>query len=95
MSASPQLWSSIRDALDASEFFILLASPTAAQSPWVAREAEYWCASKPPDRLLVGLTEGSLAWDSGHGEFDWSRTDALPRMLSGAFRDEPRFVDLR
>ena len=72
-----------------------LASPTAAQSPWVAREAEYWCASKPPERLLVGLTEGSLAWDSGHGEFDWSRTDALPRMLSGAFREEPRFVDLR
>jgi WD40 repeat protein len=95
LSATPQLWSSIAEALDASEFFILLASPTAARSSWVAREAEHWCATKPPERLLVGLTEGTLAWDPGRGDFDWSRTDALPPVLSGAFSEEPRFIDLR
>src|SRR3954469_886351 len=42
LSASPDLWGSIQQALDGSRYFILLASPAAAQSPWVAKEAEHW-----------------------------------------------------
>lgn len=95
LSASPHLWTSIQDALDASEFFILLASPTAAQSPWVAKEADRWCATKPRENLLLGLTEGNLVWDERARDFDWQRTDSLPSNLLGVFDEEPRFVDLR
>jgi hypothetical protein len=35
MSANPAVWSTIAAALDESHAFILLASPQAAQSPWV------------------------------------------------------------
>jgi WD40 repeat protein len=95
LTATPHLWSSIRDALDDSEFFILLASPDAARSPWVDREAQHWCATKPPERLLVALTDGALNWNEDRRDFDWSSTDALPSSLSGVFHEEPRFIDLR
>src|SRR5215469_2386377 len=63
LAVNPGLWSSIRDALDRSSFFILLASPEAAASPWVAKEAEYWLAGKGLSHLLIVLTRGTLEWD--------------------------------
>jgi pSer/pThr/pTyr-binding forkhead associated (FHA) protein len=39
LAANPGLWSSIQATLADSEYFILLASPEAARSEWVAREA--------------------------------------------------------
>jgi len=49
LSANPNLWSSIQDALDGSEFFVFLASPEAAASVWCGREAERWLATKPTE----------------------------------------------
>jgi hypothetical protein len=95
LSASPHLWTSIQEALDNSEFFILLASPTAAQSGWVAREAERWSSTKPAENVLIALTGGDLVWDGTRNDFDWDLTDALPPTLQGVFIEEPRFVDLR
>lgn len=95
LAANPGLWSSIEHALDGSLFFILLASPGAASSPWVAREAAHWRAAKPVQNLLIGLTEGELQWDERASDFDWKRTNALPEVLRGAFIEEPRFIDLR
>ena len=37
LSANPALWSSITQALDESEAFLLLASPDAKASEWVGR----------------------------------------------------------
>ena len=37
LATSPGLWTVIEQALSQSEFFIFLASPTAAQSPWVQK----------------------------------------------------------
>lgn len=95
LSANPHLWTSIEQALTGSHHFILLASPQAAASPWVAREAECWRRAKSTDTLLVGLTEGELVWNESGRDFDWNRTDALPRALKGAFPEEPRWIDLR
>jgi WD40 repeat protein len=95
LSASPGLWSSIQTALESSEFFILLASPEAARSEWVAREVGYWVHHKPVSNLLIALTDGELVWDQAVGDFDWSRTTALPALLRGVFAEEPRYVDLR
>jgi hypothetical protein len=38
LSTNPHLWTSITDALDESEWFVLLSSPEAAASVWVQRE---------------------------------------------------------
>jgi hypothetical protein len=40
LSAHPDLWGTIVDALRSSKFLILVASPKAAASPWVAKEIE-------------------------------------------------------
>lgn len=42
LAATEALWPSVQAAMDASRYFILLASPEAAASPWVAREVSYW-----------------------------------------------------
>jgi hypothetical protein len=95
LSANPGLWSSIERALVDSEFFVLLASPQAAASKWVAREVGYWVRHKPSANLLIVLTDETLVWDEATGDFDWEQTTALPPSLRGAFTEEPRYIDLR
>jgi WD40 repeat protein len=95
LSANPGLWSSIEQALDAARYFVLLASPEAAESAWVGKEVSYWLANKSADRLLLVLTDGEIAWDDGAGDFAWGHTTALPRTLAHAFREEPRYSDMR
>lgn len=95
LSASPHLWSSIQNALDASRYFILLASPEAASSPWIAREVKHWRSTKPMENLVIGITHGVLVWDTAAGDFDWGLSNVLPECLRGAFDEEPRYIDLR
>jgi hypothetical protein len=58
-------------------------------------------ANPKPERvatLLIALTAGGISWDDeagSTGDFDWSKTNAVPRQLSGVFREEPQWVDLR
>src|SRR5437764_3423829 len=56
LAVNPGLWSSIREALDQASFFILFASPEAAASQWVAKEAEYWIGKNGPSHVLIVLT---------------------------------------
>src|SRR5829696_1082825 len=95
LSVNPTLWTSIQAALDESEHFILLASPEAAASPWVAREIEHWLQHHPPERILIVLTGGTLVWDSASGSLDAQRTDALPPPLLPAIPQQPLYLDLR
>ncbi len=95
LSANPGLWGSIQQSLSDSEFFILLASPEAARSPWVSKEATYWLSHKDRAKFLIGLTEGEITWNSSSNDFDWPRNTAVPASLAKAFRDEPRYTDLR
>ena len=95
LSANPALWSSIRTALESSEFFILLASPEAAGSRWVAQEVNYWLGHKPLAHVLIVLTGGECVWDEESGRVDRERTTALPPALAAALEVEPRFIDLR
>ncbi|MEV0050266.1 TIR domain-containing protein [Saccharopolyspora shandongensis] len=62
LAADPGLWASIEQALRASRWFILLASPEAARSQWVAREVEFWLREKSADTLLIVLAGGELVW---------------------------------
>jgi WD40 repeat protein len=90
LSANPHLWSSITDALDQSDWFVLLLSPDAADSEWVNQEVEYWLEHKDPGRIIPVVTDGDFTWTDG----DFV-SDAAPPALRGAFSNEPRWVDLR
>jgi WD40 repeat protein len=81
--------------LDASRFFVLLASPEAARSPWVAQEVRHWLETKGLGRLLLALVGGDLVWDAGAGRFDAARTTALPAPLLEAYAAQPKWVDFR
>ena len=95
LAVNPHLWGSIEAALDESEYFVLMASPDAAASPWVAREIEHWIATKPVERILPVLTDGDLVWDPAAGGYDLARSTALPPVLATAFLAEPRHLELR
>src|SRR3954454_15645655 len=88
------LWSSIQTALDGSEYFVLLASPEAARSPWVNREIEHWVATKSADRILPVVTDGDWEWDPVRRDFAEDST-SIPAALRGVFAEEPLYLDLR
>src|SRR4051812_4062904 len=69
LSANPGLWSSIAEAIDDSRFFLMLASPEAAASPWVTREVEHWRAKRGAEGLLILLTDGEIVWNDNTNDF--------------------------
>jgi hypothetical protein len=95
LAVTPELWGSIVEALDRSSYFILLASPEAAASSWVNREVEHWKTHKSMSSLLPIVTAGEWFWDDATNDLDADRSTAAPRALFGAFRQEPRHLDLR
>jgi len=95
LAATPELWPTIVRGLESARYFLLLASPEAAASRWVGREAAWWREHRSPQTMLIVLTGGELAWDEAAGDFDWAHTNALPDELRGAFPSEPLWVDLR
>ena len=92
LSANPDLWESVKEALDASQHYILLASPRAAASEWVGKEAGYWLEHKSPETILIALTDGELPFNGNTLE---PGQNALPLALREAFQEEPRYTDLR
>src|SRR5688572_25817950 len=94
LSVTPALWSSIQDALDNSEYFVLLASPEAARSQWVNREITHWLDTKSVSRILPVVTDGVWQWDPSRGDFSDDST-AVPASLRGVFAEEPLYLDLR
>jgi tetratricopeptide (TPR) repeat protein len=95
LSATPHLWPSIERALSESRYFILLASPEAAESNWVNKEVAHWLDHNSIDSLLIGLTDGELAWSAKAGDFSRRKKVPLPPALKGQFNTEPKWVDLR
>jgi WD40 repeat protein len=95
LAANPALWTAIEAALADSAWFLYMASPEAARSPWVQKEIEWWLAQRGSEQLLIVLTDGELTWDSAAQDFDWSRTTCVPDRLRKQFKDEPLYVDLR
>jgi len=94
LSVTPALWTAIREALDKSDYFVLLASPAAAESPWVSREITHWLSTKSAARILPVVTDGHWNWDASRGDFSDDST-AVPQALRGTFDEEPLFLDLR
>jgi WD40 repeat protein len=95
LSANPSLWDSIEQALGQAEYFLLLASPASAKSPWVHKEVEWWLRNRSVEHLIVSLTDGVILWNEQAGDFDWKATTALPSSLKGVFHAEPLYADFR
>jgi WD40 repeat protein len=95
LAVTPELWGSIQKALEDADYFILLASPQAAQSKWVEQEVDWWLRNRSATHLLIVWTDGELTWDPAARDFDWSNTTALPRRLEKVFQEEPNYLDLR
>ncbi|OUC93904.1 TIR domain-containing protein [Streptosporangium minutum] len=95
LAANPQLWVKLEDALAKSRYLILLASPDAAASMWVAREVAWWREHRSPQTLLMAITGGTVLWREEEGDFDWSVTNAVPAQLAGYFTGTPLWADLR
>lgn len=95
LSATPELWPSIETALRKSEYLLLMASPDAARSHWVIQELDTFLRLAGSKRVLIVLTDGELVWDERACDFDWSRTNAFPRLGRSVFDAEPLWVDLR
>ncbi len=91
---TPDLLAAVHHAMDDSDYLVLLASPESAASPWVPRELVHWCENHGVEKLLVVLCAGRIAWDNEKADFDWEKTDALPRELSGYFRGSPLYLDM-
>lgn len=85
----------IEQALARSRHLIVVASPGAAASEWVGQEIEWWCEAHPNGVPLLVLQEGTIEWDDGTNDFDWSATIGLPRGLARRYAQEPRYEDLR
>jgi WD40 repeat protein len=94
LAVTPSLWSAIQNAMNSSEYFVLMASPEAAQSPWVDKEIRHWVATKSPDRILPIVTDGEWRWDAARSDFSEDST-AVPDSLRGVFAEEPLYLDLR
>lgn len=95
LTATPGLWSTLEEALAASGWLILMASPESASSEWVNKEVTWWRGHRSLDRLLIVLTGGDIAWDHETGNFDPAKTTALPPALHGGLSEEPLWVDAR
>ncbi len=95
LSSSPHLWSSIRDALEESRYFVLMASPDSVKSKWVQREIQYWMQHHDYRNLIIVLTDGDIVWDEDTQAFDWDKTTAISKFLGAFYEQEPLFVDMR
>jgi WD40 repeat protein len=85
----------IIDALNSSEYLILLASPEAAASAWVKDELKHWCVElQRTENLIVVLVEGTIAADNDTKAVDWERTNALPPILRNYLELVPYYLDL-
>lgn len=100
LSASPGFWPDIEKALQNSNNLILLASPQAANSKWITKELNVWIeksysTEKGLQNIYIILCEGDIEWDENKKDFDWTKTNCLPKTISKFFKNEPLWVDLK
>src|SRR5690348_2328075 len=63
LGMSESLWGSIETALRNSKTFVLIASRTAARSPWVDREVRFWRNHRERANFYILLTDGEMRWN--------------------------------
>lgn len=96
LTASPDLWGKVAEAMDQARYCIVVLSPHSAVSEWVDREIEYWLRTRGPEQLLFVVAGGKVKWDRHTQRFDPERsTVALPvSTRPGVLPTEPLYVDV-
>ncbi|MEV6216075.1 TIR domain-containing protein [Nocardia sp. NPDC051833] len=96
LTASPDLWGKVAEAMDQARYCIVVLSPHSAASEWVDREIAYWLRTRGPEHLLFVVAGGQVKWDRELHRFDPDRsTVALPVLTEpGALPTEPLYVDV-
>jgi WD40 repeat protein len=89
MAAADELWPSLQSAMEHSSWLVLIASPEAARSPFVAKELSWWIENKPPGRIALVLADGWLTRNPDDGHLDGS---ALPPLLEKGLSPHARWV---
>lgn len=96
LTASPDLWGGVVQAMDQARYFVLVMSPFSAKSVWVNRELEHWLQTRGPGSVLLVLGQGAVRWHPAHLAFvpEWS--DAAPPVLTqpGVLPREPAYLDV-
>jgi WD40 repeat protein len=82
LSADPDLWGSIKRAVEQSRCLLLLASPASARSKWVSKEVAAAMAKHGRNAVCVLLTGGVLP------ETDGISPDSLSERVDGAMSEE-------
>ena len=60
LTASPDLWGKVTEAMDRSRYMIVVLSPHAVASTWVNKEVAYWLQRRGPDQLMFVVAGGQL-----------------------------------
>ena len=96
LTASPDLWGKIVEALDRSGHMIVVLSPQSAASHWVNEEIGHWLGHRGGEKLMLVLAEGRLQWDPAGKRFDPAGSDAAPPVLTqpGSLQSEPLYIDV-
>ncbi|HXY64632.1 MAG TPA: TIR domain-containing protein, partial [Mycobacterium sp.] len=96
LTASPDLWGRITNALDRSRFFVVTLSPGAAASSWVNEEVSYWLEHRGREQLMMVQAAGTLQWDAANACFDPHVSDAAVPVLTtpGVLPAEPLYIDV-
>ena len=85
LAAESDLTRAITNALDETQFLILIASPESAQSKWVDKEVIYWCDQRrAADRLIIVVSDGEFAWDEEADELSASSTPCRTAVRRGS-----------
>ncbi len=96
LTANPDLWAKITEALDGSRFMIVALSPQSAASHWVNEEVSYWLKHRGHEGLMLVLAEGQLQWNAKDACFDPEHSVAAPPVLTqpGSLPAEPLYIDV-
>jgi hypothetical protein len=96
LTANPDLWGKVTDALDGSRFMIVVLSPQSAASHWVNEEVTYWIANRGHEQLMLTLAEGHVQWDARNARFDPELSNAALPVLTQpeSLPAEPLYVDV-
>ena len=82
LTASPDLWGRVTEAMDRSRYMVVVLSPRALASHWVNQELSYWLERRGSAEVLLVLADGEVVWDQEHGRFDPDRSDAALEALT-------------
>jgi hypothetical protein len=91
LAASPHLSADIKDALNRSDWLIVVCSPRAVQSEWVSAEVEHFKELRRGNRILALLIEGEPAQSFPTALYD-IRSSVSDETLA---QDEPLAADVR